>query len=331
MLDICRQRLSNEERDLLTRVARCQECPTLKDLSERALKTIAVSHGMDFATALIFHRLGRSPQHGPLIEAIAALHDEGAVAGPIPTVAIAPGAFYREDRKSGADGELVRPVLGALGCRIDTVPLLSFGSLGENAAILRRWLACRPSDEKIILMSFSKATAEVKVALADPGAERIFRNVTAWISFSGVYHGTPLVSWLFSQQWRLPLIRLLFWWHDWDFDAVGELERGPGKRLDFEPRLPPDLLILHVLGFPLGRHLTTPLVRRGYRRIARWGPNDGGPNLLADVSKLPGYVYPVWGADHYLRPDWDIRALVTRLFRWVVQNTVQECRAGAFS
>jgi hypothetical protein len=34
---------------------------------------------------------------------------------------------------------------------------------------------------------------------------------------------------------------------------------------------------------------------------------------LTDVARLPGDVYPVWGADHYLCPSWDFNPLLLRI------------------
>jgi hypothetical protein len=157
----------------------------------------------------------------------------------------------------------------------------------------------------------------MKLALAEPDAAETFRRVRAWISLSGIYYGTPLITWLFRQWWRLPLIRLFFWRRGYEFGALRQLERGPGKLLDFDLRPPGHLRIIHVIGFPLARHLSTPLVRRGYRRLSPLGPNDGGPILLADVARLPGLVYPVWGADHYLRPAYDL-GLVSKLLQFAM-------------
>jgi hypothetical protein len=315
------------EFDLLAAAASWRECPTLSDLTEETLRRIAICQGMDFATAVLFDRLVRSPRHGPFISRIANRPETCLIAPGRrpPTVAIVPGAFYREDPTSGADGRQVLESVARLGCPTASIPLMSFGSLPENAALIGAWLQSRPDHENFVLVSLSKAGAEMKLALAAAGAAKTFRRVQAWISLSGIYHGTPLMTWLFSQWWRLPLIRLFFWHRGYHFGALGQLERGPGKLLDFELRPPEHLRIIHVVGFPLERHLSTPLARRGYRRLTPLGPNDGGPILLADVGRFPGLVYPVWGADHYLRPAYD-NGLVSRLLQFVV---MEEVIAGA--
>jgi hypothetical protein len=59
----------------------------------------------------------------------------------------------------------------------------------------------------------------------------------------------------------------------------------------------------------LARHFSTPFSRFCHRRIAPLGPNDGTV-LLTDILRWPGEVYPVWGADHYFRPEGTARALL---------------------
>jgi hypothetical protein len=66
----------------------------------------------------------------------------------------------------------------------------------------------------------------------------------------------------------------------------------------------------------LQRHLTSKLMRRCHEFLAPLGPNDGAI-LLADSCALPGLVYPVWGADHNLRPSWDIRRLGMALLHYL--------------
>jgi hypothetical protein len=331
---------TSSERDLLERAADWPEQRDLDSLSEESLRQLAAREGIEFATALLFDRVVRSPRHGPFIAAVQSLSAEPAAplrslrasgrngdcplssGGPSPflpdalTVAVVPGAFYQEDRKSGADGEFVLQAVQRLGCRTGRVPLHSFGPLRGNARILRDWLRAHRGGE-VVLVSLSKGGAEVKLALAEADAAETFRPVRAWVSLSGLEFGTQLANWLRRRPWRLLPIRVLFWLRGYHFPALAELERSRGGLLDFELRPPEGLRVLHVVGFPLARHLTSALAERGYRRMAPLGPNDGGPILLADVLRLPGLVYPVWGADHYLRPAWDVRGLVARLLQAV--------------
>jgi len=203
--------------------------------------------------------------------------------------------------------------------------MASFGSLRINARIVCEWLA-RDRRDNLVLVSLSKGGADIKVALAEPGAADAFRKVAFWINLSGLLSGTPLVDWLFARRLRRLAVRLLFWWRGFDFSVVPELAYGPGTPLAAPLRLPDHLRAIHVVGFPLERHLTNRLARRCYRRVRPLGPNDGAGILLADVGQWPGFVVPVWGADHYLRPaGLDVRSLARRLLLYVRHEL---CAAG---
>jgi hypothetical protein len=211
----------------------------------------------------------------------------------------------------GADGHLLRQRVSAYGCRTELILTLSTGPVAENGRIIRERLARRPG-ERILLASLSKGAADVKAALAAPGAEAAFHPVRAWLNLSGMPNGIPLANWLLSRTLATLFYRALFWWKRLDFGLVRELRWGPGTVLDFPLVLPPHLRLINVTGFPLRQHFTSKLLSRFHQRIARLGPSDG-LIVLADVCALPGLVRPVWGADHNLRPAWDVRRLVAAL------------------
>jgi hypothetical protein len=40
--------------------------------------------------------------------------------------------------------------------------------------------------------------------------------------------------------------------------------------------------------------------------------------VLADACRLPGLLYPVWGADHYMRPaGTDVRGIIRRILHYL--------------
>jgi hypothetical protein len=308
--------LTAAEQALLDRAARWPGC-LWAELTPELVRQITQQEGIDFATALLFQRLRCSEEHGPFIRRLEATPDVPAGDGMRDTtVAIVPGAFYVEHSETGAYGGFIAEQAARLGCRTVHVPVRSFGTLRENARILSDWLARQP-DRPLILVSLSKGGAEVKWALQEANAAQTFRHVAAWINVSGLIRGTAIVNWLFRSPWRTLLVRLMLWWHGHSFAALRDLEYGQGGPLDADLVLPPDLLVVHLFGFPLAHCLTRPIARRGHRRLTPLGPNDGGANLLTDLIGLPGLIYPVWGADHYLRPNWDIDALIRRLFCFV--------------
>jgi hypothetical protein len=104
--------------------------------------------------------------------------------------------------------------------------------------------------------------------------------------------------------------RFKFFLQKRDFGFITELCRDRKTRLSALRELPPSLRIITLIGFPLARHMTTPFSRFCHRTLAEWGPNDGTTSL-SDVTAWPGEVYPVWGADHYFRPESLARSLIS--------------------
>jgi hypothetical protein len=283
------------EADLLRAAA---DWLAIRQLDAPGLRQVARQRSLDFATALLYQALRQSPRHGPLIARL----DQPAQQTPAldAEIVVVPGAFYKEKLETGAAGQIIKESARLLKCATVTVPLHSFGTVAENAALLADWLSQRP-EAPIILVSHSKGTTEIRRLLARPDAADLFRPIRAWIDLSGLFLGTPIIGWLRRHRLNWWLVRLLFWWKGYAISALDEIDRDacppwPGA-LDAAPHLD----VIHVIGFPLQRHLSTPLMRRGHRRLSPLGPNDG-TILLEDVFHLPGRVYPVWGADHYLRP-----------------------------
>src|SRR5262249_15493069 len=141
------------EQRLLHRASRWTADATLAELTCERLQKIAAHEGTDFATALLYDRVARSPQHGPFISEVDALAETMDDRGYVPaTVVIVPGALYREFPHTGADGRLVREQAEAMGCRCELVPISTMGCLAENAAAICGWLSrCR--FENIILVT----------------------------------------------------------------------------------------------------------------------------------------------------------------------------------
>ncbi len=303
------------ERALLERAARWP-AGGWRELTAARLRQVAEREGLDFATALLYDRLRRSPEHGPFMRRVQSAPAEAPTPGDGPaTLVLVPGACYAEYPHTGADGRRLRAVAERWGWRVEVIPVASFGRLAANARVITDWLARR--EDRVVLVSLSKGGADVKTALALPGATHAFRNVAAWVSLSGTLFGTPLAGWFARHPVGRVLARLVGWYHGYEFAVLHELDHGPGTPLDGPLFLPPGLEVLHVVGLPLAAHLSSRLARRTHRRLAALGPSDGGGVLLGDLARLPGRIYPVWGCDHYLNPPWDVTPLIARLLRCV--------------
>jgi hypothetical protein len=281
------------------------------------LRDVAARDGIDEATALLYRGVLASPVHGPFIRRIAAIAER-----PAPTpwrrdaiLAVVPAAFYRENPATGADGRLLREQAERLGCPVEIVPIASTGGVRQNARILIDWLAARPG-RPIVLASLSKGGADVKTALADAGAERAFAGVRVWLNLCGTLDGTPLARWLLSGAPAAVLVRLYYRLRGQSLAFLADVTHGPGAPLDFPLTLPPHLRLVSIVGFPLREHLQRRVTRASHRRLTPCGPNDGSL-VLTDVCALPGLLYPLWGADHYLQPKADVRQLIAALLQYV--------------
>jgi hypothetical protein len=270
-----------------------------KRLSEKVLREFPDAIGIDAATTLLYQAIRSCSVHGPFIRRVEEIMGEPLSGSASLSVAfsIVPGAFYQEHPETGASGEDLRNVAEAMGCSTYLVPTKSLGKIQENAAIILEWLLSS-KEERIVLCSLSKGGADIKYAMAQPEAKKAFQRVVAWINVGGILSGSPMVTWLLARPLLTFIYRTLFWWRGEDFSFVRDLERRAGSTLDFDLMLPAHMKCVHVMCFPLARHIQKRRTRRWHRRLGHYGPNDGA-TLLKDSSILPGLLFPVWGVDHY--------------------------------
>jgi hypothetical protein len=146
-----------------------------------------------------------------------------------------------------------------------------------------------------------------------------FQRVVAWINVCGTLDGSPFAAWLLRSKPRFIATWLYFKCQRRNFELLREIVPASDGPLAHALALPATLRLISIVGFPLRQHLTNAFMRRCHRLIAAAGPNDGGV-LLADTIQLPGMLYPVWGADHYLRPDDRASAVLTAILRYLAET-----------
>lgn len=308
------------ESALLDRAASFAEFPTLSGLDSETLRQITVSDGIDFATALLYDRvikLGSNASFSKRIDCLRTLDapsEENRLAAET-VIGIVPAAFYLEKPHSGADGRVVREAANLIGLRSELVPLHSTGTLKKNSRVLIEWLK-KHAGRAVILVSLCKGSADVKFALSNPELAAHFSSVLAWVNICGTLYGSPIAQWLLARKPREFAAWLFLKCNGHSLEFVREIVPSPCGPLSAPLRLPPNLRLISVIGFPLRRHLSNGFMRRCHAILSPSGPNDGGM-LLADACRLPGTIYPVWGADHYLRPDDRARQLIADLLKSV--------------
>src|SRR5262245_40285319 len=92
---------SASERALFARVEQWGGPPGLDQLTPELLRDLTAREDCDFASTLLHRRIVQSERHGPFLRNLSEARGPSA---PPNTVAIVPGAFYRENPRTGADG-----------------------------------------------------------------------------------------------------------------------------------------------------------------------------------------------------------------------------------
>jgi hypothetical protein len=316
-----------DEGALLACAASFPEFQSLPELTAEKLREICARAGVDFATALLYDRVKRSPQHSAFIGQIdqwQSLNHKHSVEDV--TVAVVPAAFYKENPDSGADGKLILEEASRLRLRAELIALSSTGTLAENSKSILDWLA-NHRGEKIILVSLCKGGADVKFALGSPDAQEHFRHVLAWINICGTLDGSPVAEWLLATRPRFFIAWLYCKCRGHNIAFLRELAPALQSPLSAPLKLPASIGLINIVGFPLRRHLTNRFMRLCYQRVSKQGPTDGGV-LLANACSLPGAIYPLWGADHYLRPESRARQVIAAVLENLTEGSN---RAGFYS
>jgi hypothetical protein len=311
---------------LLARASAFPEFTRVEELNQSTLREITQREGIDFATALLYDRVRRAPQHARFIAEI----DQWKPPRQKPAfgglaVGIVPAAFYKENRSSGADGRIVSEEARRLGIHCELIPVSSAGTLAENSRTILNWLADHRA-ERIILVSLCKGGADIKFALSHTNGEEHFKCVDAWINICGTLSGSPVAKWLLTAKPRRFGVWLYCKCRGHDLAALREMADTSSTHFSAPLRLPATVRLISIVGFPLRRHLTNRFMRMCHERVSGDGPTDGGL-LLADACHLPGVLYPVWGADHYLRPDAEARKIISAILDSLAPGDIQPVSA----
>lgn len=283
---------------------------------ENALTSVRI---IDEITAQLYERVRINPHNRLLIEAIDGAADPPVMAnGKDVCVVLVPGLLYRHFPETGADGAALREIASAMSIPFLTIPLDGTEGLGASAATIGEWLQFHvPPAKAIILVSLSKGSAEVMHALARSDVRPAFQRVIAWISVSGLPLGTPSMELIMRNPLRRAFLGAYCYVRGWKLDSIRELLAHRPSQAKLLPR---HITLIQVVAFPLREHLKDRPSRRLHRQLAKIGPSDGYA-LLEELARLPGYLYPVWGADHYLRGMDELPARLAKVLTFVIQRT----------
>lgn len=298
---------------------------SLHELTHERLRQLVAEKGIDFTTAVLYERIRRD--NAACAARIDDLYRRGDISSRLQNTAFVyvPNLGYFIDPKSQAVGEAICKVAEDLGCRSYRVPTVSTESLQANARIVCDSLA-RCKEEAILLMSVSKGSADVKMALRETHSEEVFRKVEAWIDVCGLSDGTPVANILATDNTGHFESQVKHWFRNRDAQVVHgilamirELQHGDAGPLREPLTVPEHIFRLNAVGFPTHRHLQADVSRAFYEQLAAYGPNDGY-GLLCDMVSKPGAVYPIWGTDHYFHERLDVRKLASALITYTADR-----------
>jgi hypothetical protein len=284
-------------------------------ISKKYLLEVSKREGLAFSTALLYQSLIQSKQNKTFFNSINEIQKstENRISCKKPLVVIIPGLYYKEYAKSGADGSFVKKAAKNLGYRIQTIDTLSTGTVAENSMIISKWLE-ECAEEEIVLFSMSKGGIEVKNIICNSSQVSSLDNVVAWVNVVGTLDGTPIgkylkTNFLFKSFMTIKNLQTKF---------IRDFDWSPAENINQENfSLPSHMKMISVVGFPTRRHLLKfSITRRFYKILSSYGPNDGYMPLY-NIQNWPGFIYPVWGADHFLRPYCEIEHLFESFLYYV--------------
>ena len=279
------------------------------------LKRIATEHGLDFATTVFYRGVLASPVHGEFVRLIDGYAPAPSGNAGQSKLLVVPAMFYRERPDLGGDGQLVATIARACGFRAEIVRTASRGSISENADAI--WKAVEDERESHIwIFSLSKGGGEVRLALQSHAGSDASSKVRGWLNASGIVRGSHFIDYMLATPANRLRTRALCLAVGTSYAGLRQLQTNHSYWQD-EFRPPASMIVINLVGVPLGSHVQKGLVGR-YRRLGMLGPNDGFV-LLPDTLIHPGLIYPIWGSDHLFRSP-HVSPLLYRLF-----NLLKDC------
>jgi len=291
--------------------------PNRSDLQE-----LSQQFSIDFAALVLADRISRMPANRRFRSVYEEAYADASKAVPkgraqLPAgadryeVLLVPTYLYKRRFVQGADLSEPREILQKLGVTCHFVETGDDGPIESNAEIVMAAIRARAqSDRRLIIISASKSSAEVALALTKLGPSET-SHVAAWINAVGALQGTPLID-----DDILPELEFIVG----KVDAAGvESMSAARSRQRFESfRVPESVLVINFFGIPLSGSVSF-RAARGFYPMRKYGPNDGMV-LLADMILPGGITLTEIGSDHFLMDrhlDVTTVALTTAIIRWL--------------
>ncbi len=289
--------------------------------SREQLASLSQRYSTDLATLLFLEAVAVQPKTLAFREKfdreVAVVRERGAAAArpSFPhdlTVLMFPGWFYRtHGAETNADYRYQRELFRSWGISHRLVEFDENGTIEKNAHAVADAVRLERQRGRVFIVSASKSSAEVALALGRYLEPQETNHVVGWLSMVGVVGGSPLADRVLEPDlcW---LARLQLGWEGFDLAAAKSMQVTQRRELVRSLRYPAHVQKYVVLAVPLSGQISD-RAEFGYARLREYGPNDG-LTLLSD-ELIPGATpLLVPGTDHFLGPA-QAKEWSTALFR----------------
>ena len=240
-------------------------------------------------------------------------------------------AFYADKRDAEGRSLVTSPLVYSLSIAVYCTSWTFYGSVGRAAqtglgflpiylgptlVFILGWIVLRK------ILSICKGGAEFRLALQHFREQLPLEKISVWFNVSGAVHGHDLINLMTRTRMGRLRTRVVCASIGADWRGIEQL-RSEHAFFQKPLKLPDKLKVVSVFGVPLLHHLQPYLVPK-FNRLKALGPNDG-MLLLSNLNIRSGWIYPIWGADHFMR-DSRIVPLWYRFFGLMQKHAALENR-----
>lgn len=253
--------------------------------------------GLNASTMALYEALRTAPANAEFISRIEAESVVTAAAPAHAKILAIPALFYQHYPETGGDAALSIGIAKACGFEVETIPILSLGTVTENARIIRDHLDHQRA-ERLWVLTASKGGADFRAYLQNYVDAAAIARIAGWINICGLVEGCDIADFDIAT----PARRLKFQAICRAFGTRFDLLRELATTHDYwrHPlRLPPHMQVFNLTAIPLPSHIQKSLINR-YRAISDRGPNDGMVACRRTVIDA-GLTIPFLGYDHFFR------------------------------
>ncbi|HNM81793.1 MAG TPA: hypothetical protein PKL28_12115 [Rhodocyclaceae bacterium] len=269
-------------------------------------------HGLAAASMALYEALRVAPQNSEFLSRLDAEPTDRTSTPAGAKVLVVPALFYGHYPEVGGDAVLPIGIARACGFEVETIPILSVGTVTENARIIHDHLE-REQAERVWFLTGSKGGADFRAYLQLYAGSAAINRIAGWINICGLVEGCDIADFNVATPARRLKFRALCRVLGTRFELLSELSTT--HEYWREPlRPPPHMKVFNLSAIPLPSHIQKSLIKR-YRAISDRGPNDSMVACRRTVID-GGLTIPFLGYDHFFRGP-NIAPILYRFFNYL--------------